>query len=263
LIGKTDFEKNKEDIFEAIDQPTIDGANTYFVSRAAKEAGLKVVLSGLGSDEIFMGYKYFRRAWFFRLIQKMPKILKWPLKILSRRNGWAKLVYLYEGRWMMNFYLSLRGLFAPKEIAKILKISEAEVWDYIRSLNDELPGALEKLHPADALSWLEVNFYMANQLLKDTDFMSMRHSIEVRVPFLDHALVEYLSSLPVRLKLCGKPKNLLISAMGDDLPREVWDRPKMGFTFPMAEWLADEMNSSRSHWSRIWAKIVLNRYEGK
>ncbi|TSC59877.1 MAG: asparagine synthase (glutamine-hydrolysing) [Parcubacteria group bacterium LiPW_15] len=250
LVGKEDFGAEKENILAAMDQPTIDGVNTYFVSRAAKEAGLKVVLSGLGSDEIFMGYHYFGRAALFRFLQKLPLAFKWPLKIFSRRNGWAKLIYLYRGRGLMNFYLSLRGLFSPAEIAEILKINESSVWDYVAKLEDSLPAKLASLHPADALSWLEVNFYMANQLLKDTDFMSMRHSIEARVPFLDHVLVEYLSSLPVSLKLSSRPKELLISAMEEELPREVWDRPKMGFTFPMAEWLGV------GRWAKAWAQII-------
>ncbi|MDO8504670.1 MAG: asparagine synthase C-terminal domain-containing protein, partial [Candidatus Liptonbacteria bacterium] len=262
LVGKEDFEAGEKDIFEAMDQPTIDGVNTYFVSRAAKEAGLKAVLSGLGSDEIFMGYHYFKRAKLFRFIQKLPKILKWKLKILAKFKGrYARLIYLYRGEGLMNFYLSLRGLFSPAEAAEILNIDESMVWDYIKKMENSLPAGLGDLRPEDALSWLEVNFYMGNQLLKDTDFMSMRHSIEVRVPFLDRGLVEYLSSLPVELKLTPQPKELLISAMGRDIPREVWDRPKMGFTFPMAEWLKKEIGGSRAHWSKTWAKIILKKYE--
>jgi len=87
LVGKEDFEKEKQDILAAMDEPTIDGVNTYFVSRVAKEAGLKVVLSGLGSDEIFFGYRNFKKAAFLRTVQKLPKILKWPIKILSLLGG--------------------------------------------------------------------------------------------------------------------------------------------------------------------------------
>ncbi|MEK7089350.1 MAG: asparagine synthase-related protein, partial [Patescibacteria group bacterium] len=144
-----------------------------------------------------------------------------------------------------------RGLFSPSDIASILKIDEVLVWSYIAKLEDAVPVALNDVHPADALSWLEVNFYMSNQLLKDTDFMSMQHSIEVRVPFLDHLLVEYVSSLPVALKLSARPKDLLLSAMGSDLPREVWDRPRMGFTFPFAQWMGVR------YWAKDFALRVL------
>ena len=252
LVGKEDFEKDKEDILSAMDEPTIDGVNTYFVSRVAKEAGLKVVLSGLGSDEIFFGYRNFKKAGLLRFIQKLPKILKWKLNILTLLGGkYSRLIYLNKNSGLISYYLSLRGIFLPKEISEILKISETSVWEYIIKLENSLPANLKKLHPADALSWLEVNFYMANQLLKDTDFMSMRHSIEARVPFLDHLLVEYVSSLPVNLKFGDKPKDLLISAMGSELPTEVWDRPKMGFAFPIADWIG------KRDWAKDWARLIL------
>ncbi|MEK7089570.1 MAG: asparagine synthase-related protein, partial [Patescibacteria group bacterium] len=111
VVGKVDFDAERQNIFEAMDQPTIDGVNTYFVSRGAKEACLKVVLSGLGSDELFMGYHYFRRAKLFCSIQKFPKLLKWPLAILAKLGGkYAKLIYLYQSKGLMHFYLTFRGL---------------------------------------------------------------------------------------------------------------------------------------------------------
>jgi asparagine synthase (glutamine-hydrolysing) len=275
--GAKDFYDSLEDIFSAMDQPTIDGVNTYFVAKAAKEAGLKAVLSGLGSDEIFFGYNYFRKANRLRFIQKLPKFIKWPLLILAKMGGkFAKLRYFYHDG-ILNFYLGFRGLFNPGEAAKILSIKEEAVWNVVKKMESLLPSGLGKLDPEDLLSWLEVNFYMSNQLLKDTDFMSMRHSIEVRVPFLDHVLVEYLSSLPTKMKLSKFPKELLISAMGADLPREVWDRPKMGFGFPMEEWLefapeamlsgnkvkkaSAKFSAGHFHWSRFWATVILGSRE--
>ena len=264
LVGKEDFEKEKQDILNSMDEPTIDGVNTYFVSRAAKEDNLKVVLSGLGSDEIFFGYHTFKKTKIIRLIQRLPKVIKWPLRQLAGFSGsYSRLVYLYENSGLINFYLFLRGIHSPKEISNILKVEESLIWEYIRRLENNLPADLKKLNSADLLSWLEVNFYMANQLLKDTDFMSMRHSIEVRVPFLDHLLVEYVSSLSVSLKFGDKPKDLLISALGVDLPTEVWDRPKMGFTFPMAEWIERKTGDFKNHWSKTWARTILNSYDKK
>jgi asparagine synthase (glutamine-hydrolysing) len=107
---------------------------------------------------------------------------------------------------------------------------------------------------------------MQNQLLKDTDFMSMTHSLEIRVPFLDHVLVEYLSSLPFTMKLAGKrPKQLLIDAVHDILPNSVWERPKMGFTFPFEKWIKNDsrfkiQDSRKEHWSRKWATVILNKF---
>lgn len=268
-ITNKDFEDNFGKIFEAMDQPTIDGVNAFFIAKAAKEAGLKTVLSGLGSDEIFMGYSSFKKASFLRKIQKLPKILKLPLKFFSLFSGrWSRLSYLGNDT-PLNFYLATRGLFTSRETAKILNISVKEVNDFIDKLTEftNLQNyKLNNLDPADLLSYLELKFYLQNQLLKDTDCMSMHHSIEVRVPFLDHKLVEYLSSLAPNLKLkklkteglknINKP--LLIEATRDLLPQEIFNRPKMGFTFPFEKWLQEERLSS-GHWSRHWAKEVLKK----
>ena len=263
-ITKKDFEEGFDEIFEAMDQPTIDGVNTFFIAKAAKEAGLKTVLSGLGSDEIFMGYSSFKKAFFLRKIQKLPKILKLPLKFFSLFGGrWSKLSYL-ENDAPLNFYLAIRGLFAPREIAKILNISVKEVNGFINELaglTNLQTSKLNNLSPADLLSYLELKFYLQNQLLKDTDFMSMYYSVEVRVPFLDHSLVEYLSSLPSDLKLNKKlNKPLLVKSVRDLLPEEIFSRPKMGFTFPFEKWLKEE-KPFNGHWSRHWAMEVLKYWK--
>lgn len=261
-ITKNQFLDSYDEIFEAMDQPTIDGVNTFFISKAAKEAGLKVVLSGLGSDEIFCGYSNFHRAELLRKIQKFPRIFKLPLKIISLKKGrYSRLNYLFS-KDILSFYLGLRGLFSPKETAKILGVELNKVNEFIENysstaLPQEILKDLGSLNPIDLLSYLELKFYLQNQLLKDTDFMSMHHSIEVRVPFLDHLVVEYLSSLPPDLKLGKKiNKSLLIKTVEDLIPEEILYRKKMGFTFPFEKWLG----SKDSHWSRSWANVVLNRW---
>ncbi|MBI5305968.1 asparagine synthase (glutamine-hydrolyzing) [Candidatus Wolfebacteria bacterium] len=268
-ITKKDFFDSFDEIFEAMDQPTIDGINTFFISRAAKEAGLKTVLSGLGSDEIFMGYSSFKKASFLRKIQKLPEILKLPLRFFSLFGGrWSRLSYL-ENNTPLNFYLAIKGLFTPRETAGILNISVKEVNDFIdelTKLTNLQTYKLNNLDPADLLSYLELKFYLQNQLLKDTDFMSMYHSVEVRVPFLDHLLVEYLSSLAPEIKL-GRSVNkaLLVEATRDLLPQEIFNRSKMGFTFPFEKWLSSnvkgQMSDAKTHWSRHWAKEVLEKWK--
>lgn len=301
-ITKQDFENSLDDIWEAMDQPTIDGVNTYFVAQAAKKAGLKAVLSGLGADEIFFGYPSFRKAAMLRKIQKGFSFFghrKSAGLTMSRMLGllgdkYSKLGYLGSND-MLRFYLAIRGLFVPTEVARILNISESEVNDFIDNmgtsddLSSDVPNIgglnfrssdVQKLHPANLLSYLELKFYLQNQLLKDSDFMAMHHSIEIRVPFLDHKLVEYVSSLPAELKLRpdiknlklkiqnSQPKPLLVAAMHDLLPREVWDRAKMGFTFPFQQWLKSSkftVHSSQlplrgTHWSRSWVLSVLNKF---
>ncbi|MBI2035477.1 MAG: asparagine synthase (glutamine-hydrolyzing) [Candidatus Liptonbacteria bacterium] len=298
-ITRQDFEDATSDIFEAMDEPTIDGVNTYFVAEAAKKAGLKTVLSGLGADEIFFGYNHFRRAALLRKMQNGLSIFghhKSAGLTMSRTLGffsdkYAKLGYLCQND-LLRFYLAIRGLFVPAEVAKILDISVKEVNDLIDSISETyklINLQTYKLAPADALSYLELKFYLQNQLLKDSDFMAMHHSIEIRVPFLDNLLVEYVSSLPAEIKLnIGKsdPSNidsgtgrsdfqklnkpLLIAAMKDVLPEAIWDRPKMGFTLPFSKWLKEIAISdtlpgkikklflkNKIHWSRAWALVFI------
>ncbi|MGH9426553.1 MAG: asparagine synthase-related protein, partial [Terriglobia bacterium] len=147
-------------------------------------------------------------------------------------------------------------------------------------LKDSMTGSL-----LDSFTLLEFTHYLQNQLLRDTDSMSMAHSIETRVPFLDHPLVEHALGLPAMMKLNGgMNKPLLLKALGNDLPREIWDRPKMGFTFPFGDWMKEraddlqvrsleqklldrravedawkEFKDGRLHWSRPWATAVLAR----
>ena len=275
-IAKQDFQESFEEIFEAMDQPTVDGVNTFFIAKAAKRAGLKTVLSGLGSDEIFCGYPSFKKAEALRKIQNLPKFLKPSLDLMSLIGGrYQKLGYL-KNNDILSFYLAIRGLFMPQEAAEILDINESEIKNFLeefysqsgyfrgRANGSEGISALASLRPVDLLSYMELKFYLQNQLLKDTDFMSMRHSVEVRVPFLDHKLVEYVSGLPAELKLNKKlNKPLLVKSAGDLLPQEIFTRPKMGFTFPFQKWLREangNLISKKSHWSCFWAKFVLDKF---
>ncbi len=288
-ITQKDFFDSFGEIFEAMDQPTIDGVNGFFIAKAAKEAGLKTVLSGLGADEIFLGYPHFRRAATLRKIQSLPKFLKFPLKLASLMGDrYSKLNY-FTNSDDLSFYLGIRGLFSPQETAKILDINLSEVKDFIINIGTSdvfRTSDVQKLDPVNLLSYLELKFYLQNQLLKDTDFMSMYHSIEVRVPFLDHPLVEYVSSLPAETKLNPKFENLklkiknsrlkplLSAAVSDILPEEIFGRAKMGFTFPFEKWLSSDvsakggsasggkgqMSNVKTHWSRHWAKEVLGKF---
>jgi len=288
LVTKESFYKTLDEFWESMDQPSIDGINSYMISEAAKQAGLKVVLSGLGSDEIFLGYANFRKAKFIRKIQLLPKIIKLPLLFFGSILGgkYRRLSYL-RSKNILEFYLSFRGVFLPHEVAKILGISERDVWNFIKKLEESLDISnlkLKNLSAADMLSYLELTLYMQNQLLKDTDAMSMAHSVEVRVPFLDHLLVEYVTSLSVELKLSLSKsdfnrlnKPLLVDAISDIIPEEVYNRKKMGFTFPLQKWLTgrllvtdyvssrhlpqgDKLPATKFHWSQNWAIEVLKKF---
>lgn len=281
-------------VFAAMDQPTIDGVNSFFVSRAAKQAGLKVVLSGLGGDEVFLGYSHLRKTHLLsaarRLFATLPAALRKglvqlaiPAGTAAGRKGLEKLAYL-EDPSSANTYLLFRGLFAPEQIQKLLALSDMEMKHYAAApptVNGSGAGSL-----LDSFVMNDFQHYLQDQLLKDTDCMGMAHSIETRVPFLDHKLVEHTIGLPAEFKLNGGTnKPLLIKALGDDLPREIWDRPKMGFTFPFASWLGAGRDSyqtaqsslsifdrkevekvwtgfreKRFHWSRPWALAVLSHF---
>ncbi|MEK9154590.1 MAG: asparagine synthase (glutamine-hydrolyzing) [Patescibacteria group bacterium] len=268
-ITAKDFNDSLEEIFKTMDQPTIDGINTFFIAKAAKKAGLKTVLSGLGADEIFLGYPHFKKAELMRRIQKFPEILKLPLKLGAFFGGrYSKLSYFIDND-ILSFYLGLRGLFSPQETAKILGIDLKDVQDFLQKFYDSFfasnNASFNALHPVNLLSFLEMKLYLQNQLLKDTDFMSMHHSVEVRVPFLDHPLVEYLSSLSPKLKLSNDvSKPLLVDSVRNLLPAEILSRKKMGFTFPFQKWLSSDVKGQmlniKTHWSRYWAKVILEKF---
>lgn len=280
-VRKADFFNSFNDVFEAMDQPTVDAVNTFFVSKAAKEADLKVVLSGLGSDEIFCGYPSFRKVSALHAIQKLPGFLKSPLSFAGVIDDMYTKLQNLERDDALSFYLSSRSQFVARDVARILGIDLSEVISAFNAIKEKSflnDPRLAALDPVDLYSFLEVKMYMQNQLLKDTDMMSMYHSIEARVPFLDFKLVEYVSSLPPGMKLGGRVnKQLLVDAVRDTLPAAVFERPKMGFVFPFAEWLKDapadfipegdvakelfaKFKSGKMHWSRFWSSVVLNHW---
>ncbi len=222
-------------ILHDMDLPSCDGINTWFISKYAKEQGLKAVLSGIGADELLGGYPSFKRLKLAALVQQSPNLALGSKLIRGRKL--SRLNYLQmEG--ISGLYLFLRGHFAPTDIAHQLGATEKEVWDILQSA-PVLPD-IQRLHPQNQASWMETNLYMQNQLLRDADVMSMAHGIEIRVPFLDHAFQSYCMSLGPAIKYdTALPKGLLIEAFKKELPEPVWNRPKMGFSFPFTEWFAE------------------------
>jgi asparagine synthase (glutamine-hydrolysing) len=228
----------------AIDQPTVDGLNTYVVSQAARRAGLTVALSGLGGDELFGGYASFtdvprafraRNSFLWRNLARVGALAnrgRAGVKLretLRRKGGW------------LNLYLLRRELFLPEE-RRALQDLPAES-DAANGLPVALLADLERrgasLDGVNRISFFELELYMRNMLLRDADAFSMAAPIEYRVPLLDHKLVEAAFCLPGAWKRPDpRPKPLLIDLAGPRLPREVWQRPKRGFAFPWGEWFA-------------------------
>lgn len=233
-ICQQDFDDSLPDIRQAMDQPTNDGINSYFVARCARAAGLKVALSGLGADELLGGYPSFQFARHAAILRKLPH---WTHPMLAKLpdERWKKLQF-FRLPGHSGEYLFYRGLFTPREIAKINGDTESNVIKILANTaqqpDEQIPNS-----PENRASWLESNFYMQNQLLRDTDSMSMWHGLEVRVPFLDRQFMQTVWKIAPETKFNPRQKkHLLIKAFQQELPREIWDRPKKGFTFPFIHW---------------------------
>jgi asparagine synthase (glutamine-hydrolysing) len=286
LVTERDFRRDLPAVFAAMDQPTNDGVNTYFVSKAARQAGLTVVLSGLGGDEVFWGYPHYRLlAGGFRWLGRCPtparKMLVGSAAAVGRLRGkesWARLGYLSRRASSTEVYLSIRGFFAPGQVQRLLGIGPKE----IQTTVEEHFGPAQP-QGANGFNYLEFKRYMHDQLLRDTDAFSMAHSLEVRVPFLDHTIVEHAAHVLPSLKVAnGINKPLLVHAVDDPLLLEAGARRKQGFSFPMDRWMKryagelEEMSKGvdgvdrtavrelwkgfrggRLHWSRAWALTVL------
>jgi len=309
-INDKDLINHLEKIFYTMDQPTIDGVNTYFVSWAAKQAGLKVAISGVGGDETFWGYSS------FHLVPKLYHLASFPgVSTLAKPlTGWiasrfpngkmGKLNHLFHKPSLESAYLTVRGVFCLEDVKKILnpdllkEFTLIDPVDYLKEITQSPiypftfpPFRLFASSPfhllANAVSALELRTYMANQLLRDTDVFSMVHSLEVRVPFVDHKLVELLAKIPAEYKAKkDMQKPLLVKALNNKLPEEIVHRPKQGFTFPFDLWMRNELKdfikkslngssifnrifikrllkdfyNHKIHWSRIWSLLVLTHW---
>jgi asparagine synthase (glutamine-hydrolysing) len=247
---------------DALDQPSVDGFNTYFVSKSAHAAGLKVALSGLGGDEVFAGYASFsgfgplltagraaRRMTPF--LDRAARALGKPFGSLPQR-GKKLLDALRAGGAPEKTYSVMRSMFGPEQIGSLLS---PEFAHEAASLMSNVPERLEPLaergamDPENVYSALEISNYLRNTLLRDTDVMSMCHALEVRAPLLDHVLVERVIRLPGRMKLGGGINKPLLAAAAGDLPESVLHRPKMGFCLPLAAWMKGPL--------RGWAEETL------
>ena len=234
LLNKSAFLNEAENILKSMDQPSVDGINTWFIARWAKQNGLKAVLSGVGGDELFGGYPSFKRIRILKTLSAMPAWIIDKIASVTHKDSLLKLSYL-KLKNVTGYYLALRGCFTIDQISGILNIPVKEVSAILKSIDYEY---LDNIDPSLLAANLEKNIYMQNQLLRDADVMSMQHGIEIRVPFLDNKLVQLVESINPNIRFNKKiKKGLLIKSFIESLPSQIYQRKKMGFSFPLQKWL--------------------------
>jgi asparagine synthase (glutamine-hydrolysing) len=263
-ITRADFEAHLERALAAMDQPSIDGINSYFVSLAAAQAGMKVALSGLGGDELLAGYPSFRQV--PRLTRlTAPLARSRGLNVAARRllapllgeRVSPKYAGLLEyGGDIAGAYLLRRALFMPWELPDLLGSEDAKQALEELNLMGRLEGSIQDLRTdRGRLMALEMGWYMSGQLLKDTDWASMAHGLEVRVPFVDRDLFRALA--PVQVGPAPLGKAALIACPRAGLPEPLWHRPKTGFTTPLREWAQALLGAPQgARGLRGWAQVM-------
>lgn len=253
VVSREEFLGDLPRIFDAMDQPTIDGVNTWFVSKATAEQGLKVALSGIGGDELFGSYPSFARVPRMKRMAAMARRVPFGRRaartILAHRSRNPKARAIpYLGASDAGAYFLTRGLFLPEEI-------DAGAFDVLAHINqafDVDPGT-----DFGRVATLEASLYMRNQLLRDTDWASMAHSVEVRTPLIGSWLVRQLA--PLLLSQGARCKQLFAASPERPLPSVIRDRRKTGFQTPLREWL-DLPPDGTSTRMRSWARMVLEKF---
>ena len=289
--------------FYAMDHPTIDGINTFFISKAVSEKGFKMAISGAGADELFAGYPVFKQAqlldnkkWLYsfppQLRNTFGKLLKWynPSAKTEKKADILNQKFLE----LAYYYPIFRRIFSKKSIVNILnyKPKQIDYFPFTWAKNEIQNGNRGENFPfLSKISALEMETYLQNVLLRDADQMGMANSLEIRVPYLDHNLVDFVFSVKDEFKYPLYPKKLLVDSAGDLISDEIAKRKKMGFVFPWEIWMKNELrdfcyksinelertkvfdmksvfrlwdyflnNGKEVHWLNIWTLVVLGKW---
>jgi asparagine synthase (glutamine-hydrolysing) len=247
-LTPNDFLDELPNALNAVDSPTGDGFNTYVVSKATKRSGITVALSGLGGDELFAGYSYFFN-WLDSqkgLLPKIPKLLRKPIAYAlasSHRSKHQRIADILDADT-----LDLAGVYPMFRQV----MSRQAAHDYyangngrhtIQRVLDEKRAAVSGFPLLSQVTIAELLGYTQNVLLKDTDQFSMASALEVREPFFDYLLVEYVLQVPDEIKLPKYPKSLLVESIAPLLPDEIVHRKKKGFVLPWEHWMRNELSA--------------------
>ena len=262
-VTRADFREALDDLMARMDQPTIDGVNSYFVAKAAKTAGLKVVLSGLGGDELFAGYSdYVDIPRMVRTVSRLPGhnaigggVRRMLAPMLAGRASTKYASLLEYGGDYAGAYLLRRAVFLPWEVQRLLNAPEAVSLHETEIMRSVIRSSLNDCVPAVKVGTLESVWYLRSQLLRDTDWASMSHSVEVRVPLVDWTLWNEVTRLG--LMSPGEGKRALAATPLSPLPSAVLERKKTGFTVPMRQWMVSEDGATLPERGlRGWARYV-------
>jgi asparagine synthase (glutamine-hydrolysing) len=300
-VASADVARDLPAVLARLDQPTIDAVNSYYVSRAVAATGIKAVLSGAGGDEVFGGYPSFTR------LPRAMTAKRWAGPLWPAIGPLAGVVMpgRLRARWrhfaatngsVAEAYRVQRGFLLPEEVRAIAgpalrdahwRDADAEVRSIEHMLLD--PASTGAEAPAASVARLESRMYLGSQLLRDLDVMSMAHGLEVRVPFVDHALVSRVWPALAQFPSLMRGKRLLHESLERRLPDAVVNHPKQGFTLPFARWMAGDLaplvrdglqrlaaggwiapdapdrvwrdwQRGASHWSRPWGLSVLGHF---
>lgn len=248
-----------ENALTAMDTPSGDGINTYVVSKAIKNAGITVALSGVGGDELFAGYpifKQFQKLYSRKLLWKNIKLIRslatgfLPSRLSNKQSRLRQLLRIPSPD-IEYIYPLLRQIITPEQIKAITFLESNKK----TGLSTELHKFKDQLHQLPVLSQVSAADYLGytqHTLLKDTDQMSMAVALEVREPFFDTDLVSFVLGIPDELKQPLYPKSLLVESVKPLLPDEIVFRKKQGFVFPWKEWMKNELlDFCNQHLQRI------------